>query len=119
MPLTLRQLQSRRDNCLEKIEEFKTMVDGIGGGNLGNVSFNPNVFFNGLVAMSDQEIKSFLSLFPQFPRILEYARQAACEETKRRDFEEGIDKVLREQAIKMKRFYKGQEKKAMIPNNSY
>ena len=112
MPLTLRQLQSRRDNCLTNIEEFKTLADGIGGGDLGNVSFNATEFFKGLVTMSDQKIESFLSLFPHFPRIIEYARQAANEEIKRRNFEAEIEKVLLEKAIKMKRFYDGEQRKA-------
>ena len=111
MPLTLRQLQIRHDNCLEKIEEFKTLVNDIGGSYLGNISFNPNEFFNGMVVMSDEEIKSFLSMFPQLPRILELSRQAACEESKRRGFQDAINKALLEKETKMKRLYMGRKKK--------
>ena len=81
MPLTLRQLEGRRDACIEKIQELKVLADGIGG--------------------------AFLSLFPQLPRVLEYAWQAANEETKRRKFEVQIEK-----AIKIKQFHVAQRKKA-------
>lgn len=56
--------------------------------------------------MRKEEIDAFLSLFPQLPRVLEYARQAANEETKRRKFEVKIEK-----AIKIKRFHVAQQKK--------
>ena len=45
-------------------------------------------------------------------RVLEYARQAANEETKRRKFEAQIKKAIKEKAIKIKRFHVAQEKKA-------
>ena len=62
--------------------------------------------------MRKEEIDAFLSLFPQLPRVLEYARQAANEETKRRKFEEQIEKSIKEKAIKIKRFHVAQRKKA-------
>jgi len=43
MPLTLRQLKSRRDNCIENIGEFKAIADGIGGSELGNGSIRCKV----------------------------------------------------------------------------
>ena len=107
MPLTLRQLEGRRDACIEKIQELKFLADGIGGAELGSLTFNSSGFFTGLVGMSKEEIDAFLSLFPQLPRVLEYARQAANEETKRRKFEVQIEK-----AIKIKQFHVAQRKKA-------
>ena len=41
MPLTLRQLQHWRDNCLEKLEELKSMTNEIGGNELGTISIQP------------------------------------------------------------------------------
>ena len=112
MPLTLRQLEGRRDACIEKIKELKVLADGIGGAELGSLTFNSSGFFTGLVGMSKEEIDAFLSLFPQLPRVLEYARQAANEETKRRKFEVQIEKAIKEKAIKIKQFYVAQRKKA-------
>ena len=111
MPLTLRQLEERRDGCIKKIQELKDSADGIGGTKLGKLEFNSSAFFTGLVGMSKEEIDRFLSLFPQLPRILEIARQAANEEKKRRKFEVEIEKVRKEKEIKMKRFYEAQQKK--------
>ena len=62
--------------------------------------------------MSKEEIDAFSSLFPQLPRVLEYARQAANEETKRRKFEVQIEKAIKEKAIKIKQFHVAQRKKA-------
>ena len=102
MPYTLRQLEGRRDACIEKIHELKALADGIGGAELGSLTFNSSGFFTGLVGMSEEEIDAFLSLFPQLPRVLEYARQAVNEETKRRKFEVQIEKAIKEKAIKIK-----------------
>ena len=78
------------------------------GAELGNLTFNSSGFFTGLVVgMSREEIDTFLSLFSQLPRVLEYARQAANEETKKRKFEVQIEK-----AIKIKRFHVAQQKKS-------
>ena len=112
MPLTLRQLQGRRDACIEKIQELKVLADGIGGAELGSLSFNSSGFFTGLVGMSKEEIDAFSSLFPQLPRVLEYARQAANEETKRRKFQVQIEKAIKEKDIKNKQFQVVQRKKA-------
>ena len=65
-----------------------------------------------LISSFDVDLMFALSLFPQFPRIIEYARQAANEEIKQRNFEAEIEKVLWEKAIKMKRSYDGERKKA-------
>ena len=111
MPLTLRQLEGRRDACIEKIQELKVLADGIGGAELGSLTFNSSGFFTSLVGMSKEEIDAFLSLFPQLPRVLEYARQAANEETKKRKFEVQIEKAIKEKAIKIKQFHVAQRKK--------
>ena len=87
--------------CIEKIQELKVLADGIGGAELGNLTFNSSGFFIGLVGMSKEEIDAFLSLFPQLPRVLEYPRQAANEETKRRKLEVQIEKAIKEKTIKI------------------
>ena len=110
MPYTLKQLEGRRDACIKKIQEFKDSAKERGGSDLGNLSFNSSVFFSGLVGMSKEEIDSFLSFFPQLPRILDIARQAAIEE-KRRKFEVKIAKFRKEKKMKYKRFLEGEEKK--------
>ena len=61
--------------------------------------------------MTKEEIDSFLSFFPQLPRILDLARQAAIEEKRRRKFEVEIAKFRRERRMKYKRFIEGKEKK--------
>ena len=111
MPFTLKQLELRRDACIKKIEDFKESADGIGGTKLGNLEFNSSAFFSGLVVMSKEEIDSFLTLFPQLPRVLELARQAATEEIRRRKLEVDIEKVRKEKEIKIKRFYEAEKKK--------
>ena len=81
MPPSLKTLENRRYGCIKKIEELKATAFGIGGVNLGNLQFNSSGFFTGLVNMSKEDINAFLSLFPQLPRVLEIARQAANEES--------------------------------------
>ena len=61
--------------------------------------------------MSKEDIDSFLSFFPQLPRILDIARQAAIEEKRRRRFEVEIAKFRKEKQMKYKRFLEGEEKK--------
>ena len=111
MPYTLKQLEGRRDACIKKIQEFKDSAKERGGSDLGNLSFNSSVFFSGLVGMSKEEIDSFLSFFPQLPRILDIARQVAIEEKRRRKFEVKIAKFRKEKKMKYKRFLEGEEKK--------
>ena len=53
----------------------------------------------------------FLTLFPQLPRVLELARQAATEEIIRRKLEVDIEKVRKEKEIKIKRFHEAEKKK--------
>ena len=61
--------------------------------------------------MSKEDINAFLSLFPQLPRVLEIARQAANEEKRRRKYEVHIEKCTKEQEIKTKQFNMDQKKK--------
>ena len=82
-----------------------------GGLDLGELSFNSGAFFSSLVKMSKQDIDSFLSFFPQLPRILKIARQAAIEEKRRRKFEVVIAKFRMERRMKYKRIIEGEEKK--------
>ena len=112
MPYTLKQLEGRRDACIKKIQEFKDSAKERGGSDLGDLYFNSGVFFSGLIKMTKEEIDSFLSFFPQLPRILDLARQAAIEEKRRRKFEVEIAKFRRERRMKYKRFIEGKEKKA-------
>ena len=111
MPPSLKTLENRRDGCIKKIEELKATAFGIGGVNLGNLQFNSSGFFTGLVDMSKEDINAFLSLFPQLPRVLEIARQAANEEKRRRKYEVHIEKCTKEKEIKMKQFNMDQKKK--------
>ena len=111
MPPSLQTLENRRDGCIKKIEELKATAFGIGGANLGNLHFNSSGFFTGLVDMTKEDINAFLSLFPQLPRVLEIARQAANEEKRRRKYEVYIEKCTKEKEIKMKQFNMDQKKK--------
>ena len=111
MPYSLRQLEGRRDSCIKKIQEFKESAKERGALELGELTFNSAVFFSSLIDMKKQDIDSFLSFFPQLPRILEIARQAAIEEKRRRKFEVAIDKYRKERRMKYKRFIEGEEKK--------
>ena len=110
MPYSLKQLEGRRDSCIKKIQEFKESAKERGALELGELTFNSAVFFSSLIDMKKQDIDSFLSFFPQLPRILEIARQVAIEE-KRRKFEVAIDKYRKERRLKYKRFIEGEEKK--------
>ena len=111
MPYSLKQLEGRRDSCIKKLQEFKESAKEKGGLDLGELSFNSGVFFSSLVKMNKQDIDAFLSFFPQLPRILEIARQAAIEEKRRRKFEVAIAKFRMERRMKHKRIIEGDEKK--------
>ena len=111
MPLSLKTLENRRDGCIKKIEELKTTAFGIGGETLGNLQFNSSGFFTGLVDMTKEDINTFLSLFPQLPRVFEIARQAANEEKRRRKYEVQIEQCTKEKEIKMQQFLMDQKKK--------
>ena len=111
MPYTLKQLEARRDACIKKIQELKDSADDNGGTKLGKLEFNSIGFFTGLVGMRNEEIDSFLSLFPQLPKVLDIARQAANEETKRRKFGVEIEKFRKEKENKLKRFFEAEKKK--------
>ena len=119
MPYSLKQLEGRRDSCIKKIQEFKESAKERGALELGELTFNSVVFFSSLIDMKKQDIDSFLSFFPQLPRILEIARQAAIEEKRRRKFEVAIDKYRKERRMKHKRFIEGEEKKETYAVSSY
>ena len=111
MPLSLKQLQNRRDQCLEKIGEHKTVAFEIGGAAMCSVSFNTINFFEGLAEMSDKQIKDFLDVFPQLPKILDLSRQAATEEVRRRKYQADIEKKTKETAVKLRHKYQVHSKK--------
>ena len=111
MPYSLKQLEERRDACIKNLQEYKESAKEKGGLDLGVLTFNSGAFFSSLVKMSEEEIDSFLSFFPQLPRILEFARQAAKEEKRRRKYEVDIAKYRREKRMKYKRFIEGEENK--------
>ena len=111
MPYTLRQLEGRRDACIKKIQEFKDSANERGGSDMGSLTFNSSAFFSCLVDMAKEDIDLFLSFFPQLPRILDIARQAAIEEKRRRKFEVEIAKFRKEKEMKLKRFLEAEEKK--------
>ena len=111
MPYTLKQLEGRRDSCIKKIQEIKDLAKEREGLDLGDLSFNSGIFFSGLIKMPKEDIDSFLSFFPQLPRILDLARQAAIEEKRRRKFEVAIAKFRREKRMKYQRFIEGEDKK--------
>lgn len=53
----------------------------------GTYLFNATKFFNRLVISTNEKNKAFLGIFPQFPQILDFSRQAAEEEVKKRGYE--------------------------------
>ena len=111
MPYTLKQLEGRRDSCIKKIEEFKESANDKGAAELGSLTFNASGFFTGLVEMREEDIDAFLLLFPQFPKVLDCARQAAIEEKRRRNFEVEIGKFRKEKEKKIKRLFEAEKKK--------
>lgn len=111
MPASLTQLQDRRDQCLEKIEQHRTLALESGGNEFGTISFNTTQFFQGLTEMRDQDIEKFLNIFPQLHQVMELCRQAAVEEKRRRKFQNDIDKKEKQQTVKMALVYKRHKKK--------
>ena len=108
MPLSLRELQKRDENCLESIEEMKEKINEI---DVAKVSFKATVCFNGLRTMTREDIERFLLLFPQLPKILVISRQAANGEIKRRNLKTRIDKLNMERVSKVKRMLERESKK--------
>ena len=111
MPVSLRQLQQRHDQCLEKIEELKSTAERNGAATVGAINFNAIGFFQGLTDMADEDLQRFLDFFPQLPRILEMSRQAANEEVKRRKYEVDIEKHQREAMTRAEHKFKVAKKK--------
>jgi len=111
MPLTLTQLQNHRDECLERIEQHRTLVLESGGNVFGTFSFDTAQFFQDLAEITDQQIEDFLNIIPQLPQIFELCRQAAVEEKRRRKFQNDIDKKEKQLSVKTKLKYKSHKKK--------
>jgi len=111
MPYSLTQLQDRRDNCLEKIEQHRTLALESGGNVLGTLTFNTTQFFQGLTEMRDEQIEDFLNIFPQLPQILELCRKAGVEEKRRRKFQDEIDQKEKQLTIKASLKYKSHKMK--------
>ena len=111
MPYSLKQLEERRDACIKNLQEYKESAKEKGCLDLGTMTFNAGAFFSSLVKMSEEEIDAFLAFFPQLPKILELARQAAKEEKRRRKYEVDIGKYRKEKRMKYKRFLEGEENK--------
>jgi len=66
MPLSLKQLEDRRDNCVDKIIELKQTVEGIGRNEIGNIQFNTKDFFTGLTTMDQHSLEAFLAFLSWF-----------------------------------------------------
>ena len=111
MPYTLKQLQIRRDQCIENIVEHKTLALETGGVAMSSISFNTIEFFETLAEMSDQQIQYFLDVFPQLPKIFDLCRQAATEEVRRRKYQADIEKKEKEAAVKLQHKLKTHSKK--------
>ena len=113
MPYTLKQLEERRDSCVTKIQELKESAKDKGAEQLRSFTFHAIKYFNELVKSPEEEIDSFLSLFPELPKIFECARQASKQEKRRRRFEEQIAKLRMEKGMQVKRFLEDEQKKEL------
>ena len=102
MPYTLKQLKGS-SSCMDKIRELKASAEDKGAAKIGDIKFNGIGFFHGLSNMTSRELDLFLSIFPQFPEILECSRKAAEQEKRRRSYEEKITKWRMEEGNKFKR----------------
>ena len=71
---------------MDKIRELKASAEDKGAAKIGDIKFNGIGFFHGLSNMTSRELDLFLSIFPQFPEILECSRKAAEQEKRRRSY---------------------------------
>ena len=110
MPLSLRMLENRMKSCTDKIKDLKEQAFAAGAEELGELRINAAAYLNGLADAKEEEIDQFLSLFDQLPTVLEYARQLSEEETRRRKYELRIEKLNKQQEIKIKQSIKKQQK---------
>ena len=97
--------------CTDKIKDLKEQAFAAGAEELGELSINAAAYLNGLADAKEEEIDQFLSLFDQLPTVLELARQVSEEEKRRRKYEVRIDKLKKQQEIKIKQVIKKQKKK--------
>ena len=110
MPISLRMLENRKKRCTDKIKDLKEQAFAAGAEELGELRINAAAYLNGLADAKEEEIDQFLSLFDQLPTVLEYARQLSEEETRRRKYELRIEKLNKQQEIKIKQSIKKQQK---------
>ena len=110
MPISLRMLENRKKRCTDKIKDLKEQAFAAGAEELGELRINAAAYLNGLADAKEEEIDQFLSLFDQLPTVLEYARQLSEEEKRRRKYELRIEKLNKQQEIKIKQSIKKQQK---------
>ena len=110
MPISLRMLENRMKRCTDKIKDLKEQAFAAGAEELGELRINAAAYLNGLADAKEEEIDQFLSLFDQLPTVLELARQVSEEEKRRRKYEVRIDKLNKQQEIKIKQLIKKQQK---------
>ena len=110
MPISLRMLENRKKRCTDKIKDLKEQAFAAGAEELGELCINAAAYLNGLADANEEEIDQFLSLFDQLPTVLELARQVSEEEKRRRKYEVRIDKLNKQQEIKIKQLIKKQQK---------
>ena len=110
MPLSLRMLENRMKSCTDKIKDLKEQAFAAGAEELGELRINAAAYLNGLADAKEEEVDQFLSLFDQLPTVLEYARQLSEEEKRRRKYELRIEKLNKQQEIKIKQSIKKQQK---------
>ena len=96
--------------CTDKIKDLKEQAFAAGAEELGELRINAAAYLNGLADAKEEEIDQFLSLFDQLPTVLELARQVSEEEKRRRKYEVRIDKLNKQQEIKIKQLIKKQQK---------
>ena len=97
-------------SCTDKIKDLKEQAFAAGAEELGELRINAAAYLNGLADAKEEEIDQFLSLFDQLPTVLEYARQLSEEEKRRRKYELRIEKLNKQQEIKIKQSIKKQQK---------
>ena len=110
MPISLRMLENRMKRCTDKIKDLKEQAFAAGAEELGELRIDAAAYLNGLADAKEEEIDQFLSLFDQLPTVLELARQVSEEEKRRRKYEVRIDKLNKQQEIKIKQLIKKQQK---------
>ena len=110
MPISSRMLENRKKRCTDKIKDLKEQAFAAGAEELGELCINAAAYLNGLADAKEEEIDQFLSLFDQLPTVLELARQVSEEEKRRRKYEVRIDKLNKQQEIKIKQLIKKQQK---------